>query len=555
MENDTDSDIANFCAITSATPQVARDYLQVSDNNLEMAITLYLENGGNTLTSSMQDTTTTTTTSAPAANLSTDNITENNSPGNEVMSDEALARQLQDQEESRRRPAQQQSNEVRAPIAPRTEILTGAGGGDGSLFDMSMNYGGGGAMEGLWGLGGAGGRGRRQQQQNDRPSIFNQGDSSSMMTNSPINIVRSAAIAAGAGGSHSNSSSNSNNSSRSSSRHSPLSASPTGGGTYHNDDGGGGDGSGSGSITSSARAKRLADLFRPPFDIMFRGGFEEARAAAREQNKWLLVNVQDPTEFACQVLNRDLWSDSFVKDIVRESFVFLQYGNETADGKRYLTLYPISHYPHVAIIDSRTGERIKFWEKQLEPTDFMMEVTEFLEQHSPEAAKSDTMNKSKKPKNQLSEMSEEEQLNAAIAASLNSSQEANTSLDGSTKNESPTTNNSMELDGDDDNDDEDEPTASSSVLDSILPVKRQETTDIANSTRIQFRMADGSRVIRRFLKSDPVRYLFEFIKSHVPETQDQAFELVFNRQQLIDILDQGIQEAGLQNAAVNVQFA
>ncbi|CAO3589892.1 unnamed protein product [Absidia cylindrospora] len=506
-----------------------------------MAITLYLENGGNTLTSSMQETTTTTT-SAHQANLWTDNISENNSPGNEVMSDEALARQLQDHEESRRRPAQQQSSDVRAPIAPRTEILTGAGGGDGSLFDMSMNYGSG--MEGLWGLGGSGGRGRRQQQQNDRPSIFNQGDSSNMMTNSPINIVRSASISGGASGSNSNS----NSSSRSSSRHSPLSSSPTGGGTYPNDDGGG-------SIVSSARAKRLADLFRPPFDIMYRGSFEEARTAAREQNKWLLVNVQDPTEFACQVLNRDLWSDSFVKDIVRESFVFLQYGNETADGKRYLTLYPISHYPHVAIIDSRTGERIKFWEKQLVPTDFMMEVTEFLEQHSPETAKSDTMNKSKKPKNQLSEMSEEEQLNAAIAASLNSSQEASISLDGDNKNESPTANNDMELDDDNDDDDDDEPTVSSSVLDSILPVKRQETTDMANSTRIQFRMADGSRVIRRFLKSDPVRYLFEFIKSHIPETQDQAFELVFNRQQLIEILDQEIQEAGLQNAAVNVQFA
>lgn len=28
----------------------------------------------------------------------------------------------------------------------------------------------------------------------------------------------------------------------------------------------------------SAKARRLADLFRPPFDIMFRGGFEEVCA-------------------------------------------------------------------------------------------------------------------------------------------------------------------------------------------------------------------------------------------------------------------------------------
>lgn len=102
----------------------------------------------------------------------------------------------------------------------------------------------------------------------------------------------------------------------------------------------------------SAKARRLADLFRPPFDIMYKGAFEEvtqkkldrsdhalarvadplpiyiitlkARAAAREGKKWLLINVQDQSEFACQVLNRDLWSDSIVKEILKESFIFLQ---------------------------------------------------------------------------------------------------------------------------------------------------------------------------------------------------------------------------------------
>lgn len=78
---------------------------------------------------------------------------------------------------------------------------------------------------------------------------------------------------------------------------------------------------------ATAKAKRLADLFRPPFDIMYHGNFEEARDTAKEKNKWLMINVQNPTEFACQVMNRDLWSDSFVKDIVKESFIFLQVIN------------------------------------------------------------------------------------------------------------------------------------------------------------------------------------------------------------------------------------
>ncbi|ORZ19393.1 hypothetical protein BCR42DRAFT_409693 [Absidia repens] len=477
MENDNDTNIAQFCAVTSATPQVAREFLQFADNSVDLAITLYLENGGTSLTSSAQQDSTRTAAARDEPNNS------NSASDSEVISDEALARQLQEQEDARRQRPERPppASDVRAPIAARTEILAGGhDGGDGGFLRMGASY---------------------------RPV------SSSSSSNDDSNAPSPATVAA------------------------------------------------------TAKAKRLADLFRPPFDIMFRGGFEDARASAREQNKWLLVNVQDPTEFACQVLNRDLWSDGFVKDIVRESFVFLQYGNESAEGKRYLTLYPVQHYPHVAIIDSRTGELAKSWEKQLSPSDFMMEVTEFLEQHSPEAAKSVTM---KKPRQNLSDMSEEEQLQAAIAAStsdnnynhtITTTTSTSTSTYSST-NQSPAMDDQhhkMASDGDGveseqvpATEDESNPT---SVLDSILPVERPETTDMAHSTRIQFRLADGSRVIRRFLKSDPVRYLFEFIKWKVPETKGQTFELVFNRQQLIDVLDQDIQEAGLQNAAVNVQFA
>lgn len=35
----------------------------------------------------------------------------------------------------------------------------------------------------------------------------------------------------------------------------------------------------------TAKAKRLADLFRPPFDIMFKGGFEEVRKREKKGDK------------------------------------------------------------------------------------------------------------------------------------------------------------------------------------------------------------------------------------------------------------------------------
>jgi UBX domain-containing protein 7 len=46
---------------------------------------------------------------------------------------------------------------------------------------------------------------------------------------------------------------------------------------------------------------------------MFTGTFEQAREAAKTENKWLLVNIQSQTEFDALRLNRDCWSDDVVQ--------------------------------------------------------------------------------------------------------------------------------------------------------------------------------------------------------------------------------------------------
>ena len=40
--------------------------------------------------------------------------------------------------------------------------------------------------------------------------------------------------------------------------------------------------------------------------------------------KWLVVNIQNVSEFSCQCLNRDVWSNTQIKEIIRENFLFLQ---------------------------------------------------------------------------------------------------------------------------------------------------------------------------------------------------------------------------------------
>ena len=37
-----------------------------------------------------------------------------------------------------------------------------------------------------------------------------------------------------------------------------------------------------------------------------------------------MVDIQNIGEFACQMLNRDLWSDKAVKDVIKAHFLFLQ---------------------------------------------------------------------------------------------------------------------------------------------------------------------------------------------------------------------------------------
>lgn len=73
-------------------------------------------------------------------------------------------------------------------------------------------------------------------------------------------------------------------------------------------------------------------------------------------NRWLMINVQDESEFSCQVLNRDIWSSPAVKSIIEEHFVFWQVYKNSREGLRYMQFYPVNQFPYVAVLDPRTGQ-------------------------------------------------------------------------------------------------------------------------------------------------------------------------------------------------------
>jgi hypothetical protein len=76
---------------------------------------------------------------------------------------------------------------------------------------------------------------------------------------------------------------------------------------------------------SGGAATSLSTMFSPPTHLMHRaGGFQGARNVAKDARRWLLVNVQNDGDFACHALNRDVWRDELVENLVREGFIFWQ---------------------------------------------------------------------------------------------------------------------------------------------------------------------------------------------------------------------------------------
>jgi len=127
------------------------------------------------------------------------------------------------------------------------------------------------------------------------------------------------------------------------------------------------------------RPKTLADIYRRPAEICFNGSFDELRQAGREQGRWLLVNIQSPTEFASQQLNADTWSDEMLRIIVSASFLFWQQYMDDDLGSKYVRHYNVTALPHIALIDPVTGQLVKSWTGFKDAERLMDKLTEMAD--------------------------------------------------------------------------------------------------------------------------------------------------------------------------------
>ncbi|KAI4739193.1 hypothetical protein E4T50_10335 [Aureobasidium sp. EXF-12298] len=509
--------IANFTAFTSATPELARQYLTLTESNLEQAVQLYFDSGGADMGASMPQ--------QPAAQPASRRYNEDNNGVVTIDSDDDEAPYEDDEAMARR--LQQEAygtaggeEDVRAPMARTTETLVGPGstwvGDDGDDIDAAV-------QEQMM---------ARQRRANTRPGIFNQvsvwDDANGLATPSdPEAHRRNLARATG------------------------------------------------GASEQSSKSTLLAELFRPPTDLISPLSFQDARDEGKEDEKWIIVNVQDPSIFDCQVLNRDIWKNSQIKETVQENFIFLQYSKDDPRGNQYVQYYFQNRdsddaYPHIAIVDPRTGEQVKVWSGAPvpKPADFLMDLHEFLDRYSLKAFAKNPVatRKPEKKSKDVERMSEEEMLEMAMQNSLQQGGAAvkDDDPDALTKAESSKGNNTA-VDPD-----------AMDIVDTGVPIENAETepsasqagpfaqiasdkphtepTDPASSTRIQFRYS-GGRQIRRFGLQEEVRRMYEWLKaSPVEGKQGVDFEFVFMGRNLIEALDQTIEEAGLKNGSVMIEF-
>ncbi|KAM0294574.1 hypothetical protein ACHAO9_001008 [Fusarium lateritium] len=319
---------------------------------------------------------------------------------------------------------------------------------------------------------------------------------------------------------------------------------------------------------NGAHARRLEDLFRPPYDLMARMSWDEARTLGKEDKKWIMVNLQDMNDFNCQALNRDIWKDKDVNDLVAENFIFLQYDKQFPDAEEFVNFYfpnqtheNPDNYPHVSIIDPRTGEQVKVWTGRPFPSaqDFHAELAEFLDRYSLAANSKNPVAKSTARKPQrvdVERMTEDEMLEMALKNSLEGASGSGGSStpnlhdpDALTKTPAPEeTGKGKEPEA---------PVEQSpwAQISSTNP-RTEPEADPTTTTRIQFRHPTG-RVIRRFNLDDQVRRIYEWLKAEPLEGKEGIeFELkkMPAGQDLIESMDATIADTGLKQGTVMIEF-
>mmetsp|Transcript_44383 Transcript_44383/g.105115 ORF Transcript_44383/g.105115 Transcript_44383/m.105115 type:complete len:456 (-) Transcript_44383:82-1449(-) len=288
----------------------------------------------------------------------------------------------------------------------------------------------------------------------------------------------------------------------------------------------GDDADGSKAEGGQSSGQAINELFAaPPFND--RRPWYEVLRAAKEEQKWILVNIQQAEVFASHQLNRDVWREGTIVEIITNNFLFWQRDDKSAEGVGFCSYYNCGHQlPHICVIDPRTGRRVKAWDgrKWVEPHAAAEYLFGFQEEFSLE-------------RSPVGSPSASPGLGPAPAPQ-----------------DALPTSQDVELCGlDETADDVPMEPAEPEAKPEALPDEPSEDQDCI---KVSLRLPSGQRATRRFLRVDPVERLFQ-VASALSEKAMDLIEIstAFPKRSLRDIeggLQALLKDADVAGSMVNV---
>eukprot|EP00035_Acanthoeca_spectabilis_P002657 m.88880 g.88880 ORF g.88880 m.88880 type:complete len:523 (+) comp11683_c0_seq1:83-1651(+) len=353
-----------------------------------------------------------------------------------------------------------------------------------------------------------------------------------------------------------------------------------------------------GSAPVSSAASRLSQLFAPPLDLIHQGDLEMARSDGTTLHKWILVSIQKNDVFECQKVNRDIFRDETIRNLINASFVLWQRSHDSSHGVGYIRDYRLDGFPHLAVLDPRTLKRLRIFPPASYATAsaFTEQLLQFLETHtldsegggavrnssgnSTGAREEDEMianavreslrelasKTSKSNVNVVDDVDSEDEFFLATSGSDDDEAETNKPDRSETEPRHPIDDSSVDSGvGESESitigSSSPSPTtaaaAAAPAVESVaveVEERDEPPKELQGVVQIRFTFPDNSRITRRFYPDEPVARLAQFAESHGYATSDYELKFSFP-QKAISSLDQTatLQAAGLSKESVHVQ--
>ena len=230
------------------------------------------------------------------------------------------------------------------------------------------------------------------------------------------------------------------------------------------------------------------------------------------------MNIQCEDEFKCHTLNRDVWSDDCIIDIIGCAFLFWQQQSSINEGKVYIDRYHVVEFPHIGIIDPRTGGLVWSKEGTAEKESISQRLQDFVSDHpNPSTWKPNKLSRGSSVSSVSSEVSIIEAIDCEPPCSVGSSVKAiDSSSSSSLRNETTVTIH-------------DKYNAGFEVIDNTDPPENGEHNHASSEkTKLLFRFPNGSKSEHTFQNKMPIQNLVRFISGILYSTGTRGrFDLMY----------------------------